>query len=54
MLTCLLQIQLKAEDLYDKDKGDLETVVLDVLANTSSSLLELIVFAFRQNASLHQ
>ena len=24
-----LQIQLKAEDLYDKDKVDLETIVID-------------------------
>ena len=29
MLTCLLQIQLKAEDLYDKEKVDLETIVVD-------------------------
>lgn len=30
MLTCaFLQIQLKAEDLYDKEKVDLETIVVD-------------------------
>ena len=29
MLTCSLQIQLKAEDLYDKEKVDLETIVVD-------------------------
>ena len=29
MLTCLLQIQLRAKDLYDKEKVDLETIVVD-------------------------
>ena len=29
MLICLLQIQLKAEDLYDKEKVDLETIVIE-------------------------
>ena len=29
MLTSILQIQLKAEDLYDKEKVDLETIVVD-------------------------
>ena len=29
MLICLLQIQLKAEDLYDKEKVDVETIVVD-------------------------
>ncbi len=29
MLAAILQIQLKAEDLYDKEKVDLETIVVD-------------------------